>query len=69
MSYVAGLVQILDLIEDVKARGDFDLRRFHGEFLRHGALPIDLLRLQMGVERREPLGRTRRQRLPLTTIG
>lgn len=66
MSYVAGLVQILELIEDVKARGNFDLRRFHGEFLRHGPLPIELLRMQMGIERREQGGRSRRQRLPQT---
>ncbi|MFQ5799658.1 MAG: DUF885 domain-containing protein, partial [Bacteroidota bacterium] len=46
LNYTLGKLQILGLREDMKAQqGDrYNLREFHDTFLRHGALPIKLLR-------------------------
>jgi len=46
LNYTLGKLQILELREEMKLRkGDlFELREFHDTFLRHGALPIKLLR-------------------------
>jgi uncharacterized protein (DUF885 family) len=62
MSYVAGMVQILELLEDYRADkgGSFDLREFHDEVLSHGTIPIELVRMEMGIPRREPPERPRR---------
>jgi uncharacterized protein (DUF885 family) len=77
MSYVAGKILIDELVEDTKAAlGDrFDLRSFHDEFLGHGAIPIELIRLEMRIPRREPPGRGPGRkpslvaRLPRTTVS
>ena len=51
MSNVAGKVLIDELLEDTKAAlGDhFDLRAFHDEFLGHGTIPIELIRMEMRI--------------------
>jgi uncharacterized protein (DUF885 family) len=77
MSYVAGKILIDELLEDTKATlGDrFDLRTFHDEFLSHGTIPIELVRMEMRIPRREPPGRgpgrkpSLVSRLPRTTVS
>jgi uncharacterized protein (DUF885 family) len=76
MSYVAGKILIDELVEDTKATlGDrFDLLTFHDEILGHGTIPIELVRMEMRIPRREAPGRGpgRRpsmvSRLPRTTV-
>jgi len=55
MSYLIGMIQIKELLEDCKAStgAGFDLRKFHDDFLSAGAIPIELVRAAMGVERRK----------------
>lgn len=62
MSYVAGMVLIQELLADYRAvRGDrFSLKEFHDDLLGHGALPIELIRLEMGIPRTAPRGGSRR---------
>ncbi|MDM7913710.1 MAG: DUF885 domain-containing protein, partial [Candidatus Eisenbacteria bacterium] len=54
MSYIAGKALIEELLRDYRAaRGSrFRLREFHDDLLSHGPIPIDLIRLEMGIERR-----------------
>jgi uncharacterized protein (DUF885 family) len=54
MSYVVGKLLIQELRDDYRAaRGDaFSLRQFHDDLLSHGTIPIELLRKEMGVPRR-----------------
>ncbi len=62
MSYVAGKVLIQELLEDYRAiRGDrFSLKEFHDELLSHGALPVELIRLEMGIPHLRPRSAGRR---------
>jgi uncharacterized protein (DUF885 family) len=50
-SDVLGKAQILDLREEVKEQqgARFDLFRFHEDLLSHGPIPIELIRLEMGL--------------------
>lgn len=59
MSYVAGKILIDELLEDTRSvlGGRFDLRAFHDEFLSHGTIPIELVRMEMRIPRRQPPGR------------
>jgi uncharacterized protein (DUF885 family) len=68
MSYVAGKIQIQELLEDYRAaKGNrFDLREFHDELLSHGTIPVELVRVEMGIPRREPADRRRRRGRPAT---
>jgi uncharacterized protein (DUF885 family) len=63
MSCVIGKVLIEELLQDYRAeRGDsFDLRAFHDELLSHGAIPIELIRMEMGIPRRSQIGRGHRR--------
>lgn len=52
LAYTLGKLVILKLREDVRAKAEaageaFDLRRFHDEFLRHGAAPLPAIRTSM----------------------
>ncbi len=63
MSSVAGKLLIEQLLEDYEvSHGDaFDLRIFHDELLSHGAIPVDLVRLEMGIPARKMAGFRRRR--------
>jgi uncharacterized protein (DUF885 family) len=63
MSCVAGKVQIEELLEDYKvARGDqFDLHAFHDDLLSHGTIPVELIRMEMGIPKRRPKGKGSRR--------
>ncbi len=63
MSYVAGKVQIQELLDDYRAmKGSrFELREFHDELLSHGTIPVELIRMEMGIPRRELSPRERRR--------
>ena len=49
MNYVMGKVQLEKLLSDraLQLGDDFDLGRFHDEFLAAGAIPISLVRWEM----------------------
>ena len=55
MGYVAGRVLIEELLDDYQAAkgDDFDLGRFHDDLLSHGTIPIELIRMEMGIPRRK----------------
>ena len=63
MSCVIGKVLITELLDDYKAvQGDrFDLRTFHDDLLSHGTIPIELVRMEMGIPHRKPAGRGHRR--------
>lgn len=56
MCYIAGKAQIEELFEDARSHlGDsFDPHAFHDSLLGHGTIPIELIRLEMGIPRRAP---------------
>jgi len=67
MCSVAGKILIEELFEDTKAlRGDaFDSHVFHDQLLGHGTIPIELVRMEMGLPHRVPNGvRAGRRTLP-----
>ena len=68
MSYVAGKAQIEELFEDAKAfQGDaFDPHAFHDGLLSHGTIPIEMVRLEMGIPRRSPVQIRGRRRAAVT---
>ena len=49
LRYQLGKLMIMKLRDDVRSKqgGAFDLGRFHDDFLRHGAIPIKLIRRSM----------------------
>jgi len=51
MSYVVGKQQVLEILGDYRAmRGNaFNLRQFHNELIRHGALPFRQIRHLLGL--------------------
>ncbi len=51
-SYFAGLIEILDLRDEIKSRkGDgFDLKNFHERFLSYGSIPVKYIRRLMLTE-------------------
>lgn len=63
MSGVIGKTQIEELLQDYKvARGSsFDLKTFHDELLSHGAIPIELIRMEMGIPHTRGAGRRHRR--------
>ena len=58
MSYVVGKILIHELLRDYKAAAgsSFRLKAFHDDFLSHGTVPVELIRMEMGIARTEGNG-------------
>jgi uncharacterized protein (DUF885 family) len=43
-SYYNGFSEIYDLREELKKKGDFDLKKFHEKFLSYGSAPVKYIK-------------------------